>query len=157
VNVDTGCVFGGKLTALRWPEKELVSVPARRTYCEPARPFLPTPDSLTTQQAADTLLDAEDVLGKRIITTTLRGTVTVREENAAAALEVMSRFACNPRWLVYLPPTMSPCETSREPGLLEHPTEAFAYFRSQGVASVVCEEKHMGSRAVVVVCRDAVA
>ena len=41
-NIDTGCVFGGKLTALRWPEREFVSVPAARTYCEPARPFLPT-------------------------------------------------------------------------------------------------------------------
>ncbi len=40
VNIDTGCVFGGKLTALRYPEKEFVSVPAVRTYCEPARPFL---------------------------------------------------------------------------------------------------------------------
>jgi protein phosphatase len=43
MNVDTGCVFGGKLTALRWPEREVVSVPARRTYAEPARPFL-SPD-----------------------------------------------------------------------------------------------------------------
>ena len=49
---------------------------------------------------------------------------------------------------------MSPCETSGEPGLLEHPAEAFAYYRSQGAPQVVCEEKHMGSRAVVVVCRD---
>ena len=45
-------------------------------------------------------------------------------------------------------------ETSNEPGLLEHPAEAFAYFRGQGVPKVVCEEKHMGSRAVVIVCRD---
>jgi len=43
---------------------------------------------------------------------------------------------------------------ANEPGLLEHPAEAFAYFRSQGVPQVVCEEKHMGSRAVVVICRD---
>ena len=34
------------------------------------------------------------------------------EENAAAALEVMSRFALAPQWLAYLPPTMSPSETS---------------------------------------------
>ena len=66
----------------------------------------------------------------------------------------MSRFAANPKWLIYLPPTMSPCETSQEPGLLEHPAEAFAYYRHEGVTRVVCEEKHMGSRAVVVVCRD---
>jgi protein phosphatase len=41
LNVDTGCVFGGALTALRYPEKELVSVAAERVYCESARPFLP--------------------------------------------------------------------------------------------------------------------
>jgi protein phosphatase len=32
INIDTGCVFGGKLTAIRYPERELVSVPARKTY-----------------------------------------------------------------------------------------------------------------------------
>jgi protein phosphatase len=48
---------------------------------------------------------------------------------------------------------MSPCETSHESGLLEHPTEAFAYYRHEGVEQVVCEEKHMGSRAVVIICR----
>ena len=71
-----------------------------------------------------------------------------------AALEVMSRFATNPKWIIYLPPTMSPTETSHEPGLLEHPAEAFAYFRREGVPTVICEEKHMGSRAVVILCRD---
>jgi protein phosphatase len=157
INIDTGCVFGGKLTALRYPERSLVSVPARRTYSEPTRPFLGKDvpgGSLTAQQASDDLLDAEDVLGKRIISTRLRGNVTIRQENAAAALEVMSRFAVDPKWLVYLPPTMSPSETSRADGLLEHPAEAFAYYRAQGAAQVICQEKHMGSRAVVIVCRD---
>ena len=157
VNIDTGCVFGGKLTALRYPEKEFVSVPAARTYSKPSRPFLPEgrpAPALTAQQVHDELLDAEDVLGKRIIPTRLRGNVTIREENAAAALEVMSRFAADPRWLIYLPPTMSPCQTSGEPGLLEHPAEAFGYYRDEGVPRVVCEEKHMGSRAVAIVCRD---
>src|SRR5205085_10976579 len=92
--------------------------------------------------------------GKRIVTARLRATVTGPEANGTAALEVMSRFAANPKWLIYLPPTMSPCETSSEPGLLEHPAEAFAYYRSQGAPQVICEEKHMGSRAVVVVCQD---
>jgi protein phosphatase len=83
------------------------------------------------------------------------GRVTIPEENAAAALEVMSRFAIDPRWLVYLPPTMSPVATSERPDLLEHPAEAFSLYRRDGVPTVVCEEKHMGSRAVAVVCRDA--
>jgi PNKP (polynucleotide 5'-kinase/3'-phosphatase) family adenylyltransferase-like protein len=88
------------------------------------------------------------------VTTRLHHNITVREENALAALEVMSRFAANPKWLIYLPPTMSPTETTEKPGLLEHPAEAFAYFRREGVPRVVCEEKHMGSRAVVIVCRN---
>ncbi|MFL5385517.1 MAG: polynucleotide kinase-phosphatase [Longimicrobiaceae bacterium] len=155
LNVDTGCVFGGSLTALRWPERELVSVPAAREYAEPARPFLPRPGEEPAPD--DGLLELEDVSGKRFVETRLHRGVTIREENAAAALEVMSRFAANPRWLVYLPPTMSPSETTRAAGLLEHPAEAFAYYRREGVARVVCEEKHMGSRAVVVVCRDEAA
>lgn len=36
INIDNGCVFGGKLTALRYPEKEIVSVNALKTYFEPA-------------------------------------------------------------------------------------------------------------------------
>ena len=160
VNIDTGCVFGGRLTALRYPEREFVSVPAIRTYCEPARPFLPDgkpADTLTAQQAHDDVLDLDDVLGKRIVSTRLRGQVTIRDAHATAALEVMSRFAANPKWLIYLPPTMSPSETTAEPGLLEHPAEAFNYFRTQGVPQVVCEEKHMGSRAIVIVCQDELA
>lgn len=158
IDIDTGCVFGGRLTALRYPEMDLVSVPAARTYAEPARPFLvaePNAPDRTAQQLHDDLLDLADVTGKRYIATRLARTVTVREENAAAALEVMSRFAADPKWLIYLPPTMSPSETTAMPGLLEHPVEAFAYFAKQGIARVVCEEKHMGSRAVVVLCKDA--
>ena len=157
INIDTGCVYGGKLTALGYPERELVSVPAARTYYESVKPFLPEEEkapALTAQQQHDDVLDIEDVTGKRIVSTRLHHNVTIREENAIAALEVMSRFAANPKWLIYLPPTMSPSETTKEPGLLEHPAEAFSYYFNQGVARVICEEKHMGSRAIIIVCRD---
>jgi len=153
--IDTGCVFGGRLTALRYPERELVSVDAARMYYEPAKPMsVAAPPALSTQQQLDQVLDLDDVAGKHLIETSLRQGVMIREENAMAALEVMSRFAANPKWLVYLPPTMSPSDTTSREGLLEHPDEAFAYFRREGVQKVVCEEKHMGSRAVVVLCRD---
>jgi protein phosphatase len=39
INIDTGCVFGGKLTVLHYPEMEMVSVPARKQYAQPRRPF----------------------------------------------------------------------------------------------------------------------
>jgi protein phosphatase len=199
IDIDTGCVFGGSLTALRYPERELVLVPAARVYYEPARPIPPAseahmrlrpvstsampisvaletpalvlpateapvaigatsgaPASIrTAQQEQDDLLDIEDVVGRRTIATRLMGNVTIGEEHATAALEVLTRFAADPRWLIYLPPTMSPTETSRRPGLLEHPDEAFAYFSAEGVSTVVCQEKHMGSRFVAIVCRDA--
>lgn len=151
--LDTGAVFGGRLTALRWPERELVDVPAERVWYEPARP-------LSTEAPGGhdgRPLDLADVSGRRVVETRHAGRISVREENAAAALEVMSRFAVDPRLLPYLPPTMAPTATSRIEGYLEHPAEAFAQYAQEGVTRVVCEEKHMGSRAVALVCRDAEA
>ncbi len=161
--LDTGCVFGGKLTALRYPEQVLVSVPAARVYCEPLRPLaLPTeagsPGSggtLTAQHWDDRRLELSEITGKQIIATRLKRQILIQAENNAAALEVLSRFSVDPRWLIYLPPTMSPCETAADPEYLEHPREALQYYRSQGLNEVICQEKHMGSRAVVVVCRSA--
>ena len=167
--VDTGCVFGGRLTALRYPERELVSVPAEREHYPPARPLAATrTPAMDAAPAAPPVrgegaLDVADVLpltdgpsgtGRRYLDTG-RGRVAVDAGQAAAALEVMGRFAIAPQWLLYLPPTMAPASTSTVDGHLEHPAAALADFRRAGVARVVCEEKHMGSRALVLACRDA--
>jgi protein phosphatase len=155
--LDTGCVFGGRLTALNYPERTLVSVPAARVYHPPAKPFpaiSPAGDGSGAPVRRDPdVLDIADVSGSRVIETGYLPRVGLREAHAAAALEVMSRFALDPRWLVYLPPTMSPVATSTREGLLEHPEQAFSAYRSDGVDDVLCEEKHMGSRGVVLVCR----
>ncbi|MFF0742252.1 polynucleotide kinase-phosphatase [Streptomyces sp. NPDC004111] len=149
--LDTGAVFGGRMTALRWPERELVDVPAEKVWYEPVKPLVTDVPGGHDGRP----LDLADVAGRRTVNTREHGRIAVREENAAAALEVMSRFAVDPQLLTYLPPTMAPTATSRTEGYLEHPVEAFAQYRADGVAKVVCEEKHMGSRAVVLVCRDA--
>ncbi|UTC52687.1 polynucleotide kinase-phosphatase [Treponema sp. OMZ 803] len=184
IDIDTGCVSGGSLTALRYPEEELVSVPAHTMYCEPVKPLEAEccgtgsalihevaattamnrvePASSNTahntimslQQQDDDVLDIEDVTGRRIVQTRLKHNILIRQENSIAALEAVSRFAVNPKWLIYLPPTMSPCETSALDGFLEYPAEAIGYYKSRGVQAVVCEEKHMGSRAVLVICKD---
>ncbi len=151
--LDTGCVFGGHLTALRYPEKEVVQVPAEQVWYESVKPFPTVAEDARRARAGDEL-DLADVMGARVVQTGHHGRVTVRAENAAGALEVMSRFAIHPRWLPYLPPTMSPVATSTRPDLLEHPDEAFGAYAADGVTEVVCEEKHMGSRGVVLVCRD---
>jgi protein phosphatase len=168
--LDTGCVFGGSLTALSYPERILVSAPSARVYYEPAKPFpvaaqdpaasapLPgtagEPDTAAARREPG-VLDIRDVTGTRIIDTGYVPRIKIGEQNAAAALEVMSRFAIDPRWLLYLPPTMSPVSTAPDGDLLEHPDQAFAAYAGAGVREVVCEEKHMGSRAVVLVCRSA--
>ncbi|MDR1965106.1 MAG: polynucleotide kinase-phosphatase [Synergistaceae bacterium] len=146
--IDTGCVFGGKLTALRYPENELVQVSAGREYYAPSKPL-----QGETDDRGD-MLDINDVLGKLYISTRFHRGISIQEENSAAALEIMSRFSADPRWLIYLPPTMSPCEASGMEDYLEHPLEAMNYYRKRGAGAVVCEEKHMGSRAVIVLCRD---
>ena len=154
--LDTGCVFGGRLTALRYPEREIVAVPALTVHYAPIRPLAAVTLTVDAPRESGELI-LSDVVGKRAIATTLARNVTIKEENAIAALEVMSRWAIDPRWLIYLPPTMAPTATSKFEGLLEHPLEAFRAYSQAGVETVVCEEKHMGSRAIVVVCRDPAA
>lgn len=145
--LDTGCVFGGALTALRYPEREVVSVPAEREYFAPAKPLRPA-------TRTDGELRLEDVTGLRYIETSTLGRIKIEADQAAGALEVMSRFALHPSRLAYLPPTMSPVATSAREGLLEHPDEAFIQYGAWGIDTVICETKHMGSRGVLLVRDD---
>ena len=50
--------------------------------------------------------------------------------------------------------SMSPCATSELPNFLEYPTQALNYYKKRGIERVVCEEKHMGSRAILIICKD---
>lgn len=148
--IDTGCVYGGKLTAYRYPERDFVQVDAIKEYYTPEKPL----ENQDEEDLGD-LLTADDFNHKLHITTKLLPSIDIHENNACAALEIMSRFAADPHWLIYLPPTMSPCETSELDGYLEHPLEAFSYYKSRGIQNVVCEKKHMGSRAIIILCRNA--
>lgn len=165
--LDTGCVFGGKLTALRYPEREVVQVKAEKMWFKPAKPLSPGQSTELAEtgiagagistdhgERADGVLKISDVLGQQTIQTSIHGRISIREEQAAGALEVMSRWATDPRWMPYLPPTMSPVTTSKLPGYLEHPNEAFDSYNKAGIETVICEEKHMGSRAVVLLTRN---
>ncbi|MFN0092771.1 MAG: hypothetical protein ACKVWR_21260 [Acidimicrobiales bacterium] len=146
--IDTGCVFGGRLTALRWPERELVEVPAARIHYEPVRPLAPPAAARPVG-----LIDLGDVGGRRTIDTALLGPVVAPAPLAAAAMEALGRFAVDPRWLIHAPASYAPTPTAAE-GELEHPLDAFSYFDDEGVDRVVCEELHHGARAVLVLGRD---
>src|SRR5438067_5635456 len=80
--LDTGCVFGGRLTALRYPERELVSVPAAAVYYAPAKPFpanASAVDELPMRRDPD-VLDISDVTGSRVLETAYLKRIGVREE-----------------------------------------------------------------------------
>lgn len=147
--IDTGCVFGGKLTAYRYPEREFVSVNALQVYCESVKPL-----ELKQENNIGDMLKINDYQGKLYLQTSLIANIAIQENQLAAALEVMSRFSADPHWLIYLPPTMSPCATSNLEEYLEHPLEAFAYYQKKEIKNLVCEQKHMGSRAVIVLCKN---
>ncbi|HEX9940336.1 MAG TPA: methyltransferase domain-containing protein [Longimicrobium sp.] len=100
-------------------------------------------------------IDLADVAGERTVSTRLGGGVHVSASEAAAALEVMGRFAVDPRWLVYLPPTTPAAVAPAGAEALEHPSAALAYYRRRGVTGVALEELHGGRRVTAVVCRDA--
>jgi polynucleotide kinase-phosphatase len=147
--LDTGCVFGGSLSAMRYPEREVVQVPAEQTWAEPIRPL----EALNPEREPG-ILRLDDVQGRLRVETSTHGRIGINERQSAGGLETMSRWAIDPRRLLYLPPTMSPPKSSSVPGYLEHPREAFEYFLAEGITEVICEEKHMGSRATALLARD---
>lgn len=152
--VDTGCVYGGQLTAVRYPEKDLVQVQAHAVHYQPERPADTSPEpSPGTPAHQPSHISIEDLTGQKSIWTMSTGRVRINPDQAAAAVETMSRFALDPRWLPYLPATISPCDTSPLQDHLEHPDQALGYYASQKQPTVTCQEKHMGSRAIIAVAR----
>ncbi|MBI3924774.1 MAG: AAA family ATPase [Armatimonadetes bacterium] len=145
INIDTGCVFGGRLTALRYPEMELVSVPARRVHAQPARP-------LSSARPDSPAMPPEIPVGRRVVQTPGGKRILLREEEARAALETLRRLGVDPRWQIYLPARVPPARSRAD--LPEHPLEALETLRAQGVRRAVFEELHPGSRGVVVLCRE---
>ncbi|MBU5353501.1 polynucleotide kinase-phosphatase [Paenibacillus barcinonensis] len=150
VNIDQGVVFGGMLTAWRMPERESVSVTAKQDYARDAD----SPLKRWEQQrfAPPNIRKFKDGF---TVQTESRLNVTVQGELAQTALDTFSHYTVPLEELVYIPPTMSPPpgECSVE-GYMEHPQDAFRYYRSQGVTRMVAEKKHMGSRAVLLLFRD---
>ncbi len=99
-------------------------------------------------------ISLEDVAGEQTIDTRRGVSIQVGTEETAAALEAMSRFAVDPRWLIHLPAS-TPDAPMPGGEAAEQPAAAMAFYRSRGVRGVALEELHAGTRAVAVVCRDA--
>ncbi|SCB86986.1 MULTISPECIES: polynucleotide kinase-phosphatase [Priestia] len=150
VNIDQGAVFGGSLTAFQYPEKQFVSVKAKENYSG-------TEDNPLTQwqkKRLDPPNIARFLNGYSVLTDTY-GDIKVLEGTAKSAIDSVSHFTIPIEELIYIPPTMSP--TPKPPvleGYLEHPKEAFDYYQSNDVQTMVVEKKHMGSRGVLLLFKD---
>lgn len=149
INIDTGCSFGGKLTALQYPELTTYSFKAYNTY------YIGRKLEDVEDDTLNYIPDIKDYAKDQMVTMFDGTKILLKENDMRAAIQESSHYTVDPRWLVYVPPTMSPCETSTLDDYLEYPTEAFEYYKSNNVYNkVICERKHMGSRAVVIVCKD---
>ncbi|WP_310831562.1 polynucleotide kinase-phosphatase [Paenibacillus pedocola] len=150
VNIDQGAVFGGSLTGYRYPEQQFVSVRAHRDYArDPDSPLIRWERGRFSPPNLRKFVEGYSVM------TDAYGEISVRGDYVKAAIDSVSHFTIPLEELVYIPPTMSPTPSvSADEAYLEHPQEAFNYFRSQGVTTMVAEKKHMGSRAVLLLFRD---
>ena len=154
VNIDTGCVFGGELTALRYPERSTVSVPAHQIWCQPSRPM----HWIGVQKATITVDHSVSMAWtspRVLVSTTDRYNLNLDEGPFLQTALHLSDRGVHFRWLIYAPPTISPPTTSSLPGLLEHPAQAIDYYRKKGIGLLAARQMQHGTAVVIVLCRSA--
>lgn len=150
INIDQGVVFGGRLTAYRYPEKTFAAVPALSDYAQDPDSFL----NLARKERFNPP-NIQNYLKGYSVTTELHGEVKVKGEYVKAVIEDISHYTIPLEELVYIPPTMSPApDPSSLAEYLEHPREAFRYYRNKGINTMIAEKKHMGSRGILLLFKD---
>lgn len=150
INIDQGVVFGGRLTSYRYPEKTFVSVKAQKDYAA-------DPDSFLQKWKRERFSppNIQSLLTGYSVSTEDYGEIRIQEEYVKSSIEEISHYTIPIEELVYIPPTMSPTtEPSSFEDYLEHPKQAYEYYRQQGVTTMVVEKKHMGSRAILLLFKD---
>ncbi|NHC42066.1 polynucleotide kinase-phosphatase [Bacillus sp. MM2020_1] len=145
LNIDQGVVFGGSLTAYRFPERYLVSVKAKADYANvPDNPLKELESKRLAPPNISKFLDGYSVLTEQY------GEIALYADSTKSALDDLSHYTLPLEEIVYLPPTMSPTpKPSSLPGYLEHPSDAFDYYQANGVDTMIVEKKHMGSRGIL--------
>ena len=156
IDIDTGCVFGGKLTALRFPEKQLVEVPAIKEWVAPSRPLNWKPEAEVVVES-DPAMDMI-MVGQQAGFSTRSGYVIRLEETAVqASLIHFTKYAVNPRWLLTLPTPYAPVSQAQTSGFLEHPAQVFEHYETNGVESLSVQFFESPIRVIMVVCKDEAA
>lgn len=150
VNIDQGVVFGGALTAYRYPEREFVSVQAEKDYSEgKSNPLMELKKKRLNPPNIAKFLNGYSVLTETF------GEIKIPKEYAIPSIDLVSHFTVPIEEMIYIPPTMSPTpKPSALDDYLEHPKEAIDYYRSMGIERMVAEKKHMGSRGILFLFKD---
>lgn len=153
INIDQGVVFGGELTAYRYPEREFMSIKAKGDYSGAAD----NPLAEWEKNRLNPPNIGKFINGYSVLTDSL-GEVKIPQELVKPAIDAVSHYTIPIEQLVYIPPTMSPTpKPSGLPEYLEHPKEAIDYYRSNGITTLIAEKKHMGSRGILFLFKDKVA
>lgn len=150
INIDQGVVFGGELTAIRYPEKEYVSVQALENYSDGKSNPLKELD----RNRLNTPNIAKFLNGYSVLTDEL-GEIHIPKEYVIPSIDTVSHFTVPIEELIYIPPTMSPTPSpSTLVDYLEHPKEVIDYYRGMGIDKMIAEKKHMGSRGILLVFKN---
>lgn len=150
INIDQGVVFGGRLTAFRYPEQTIVQVEAKQDYAQ----VDDNPLAMLEAKRLDPPNIGKFMNGYTVETEAI-GAVKVSKETALPSIDLVSHHTVPLEELVYIPPTMSPTpKPAAEEGYLEHPNEAIAYYRELGITRLIAEKKHMGSRAILLLFKN---
>lgn len=150
INIDQGVVFGGELTAFQYPEQTLRSVKAFANYAG-------TEDNPILEAENKRFIppNVAHFINGFAVHTTSGDQITIPKENALAAMDTFSHYTLPLEQVIYIPPTMSPTpQTSALPDYLEHPADAFHYYKKNGIQKLIAQKKHMGSRAVIFIAKN---
>ncbi|MGE6376064.1 polynucleotide kinase-phosphatase [Peribacillus muralis] len=150
INIDQGAVFGGELTAFRYPERQVISVKASQNHSgDDENPLKEWERNRLNPPNIGTFINGYSVLTEKM------GEIKVQQDIVKSAIDKLSHHTIPIEQLIYIPPTMSPTPTpSSAAHFLEHPREAIDYYRSNGIQTMIAEKKHMGSRAILFLFRD---
>lgn len=150
INIDQGAVFGGELTAFQYPEQTFISVNSYANYAGTLdNPILEAKNKRFSPPNVTQFINGFTVH------TSNDEQITIPKENALAAMDTFSHYTLPLEQVIYIPPTMSPTpQTSALPDYLEHPVEAFNYYKKNGITKMIAEKKHMGSRAVIFIAKN---
>ncbi|TDL78498.1 polynucleotide kinase-phosphatase [Peribacillus frigoritolerans] len=151
INIDQGVVFGGALTAFRYPEGEFISVKAKQDYSGASEnPLKEWEKNRLNPPNIGKFINGYSVLTEDF------GEIKLHQDIVKPAIDTISHYTVPIEQLIYIPPTMSPTPSpSSLDDYLEHPIEAMNYYRSHGIQTMIAEKKHMGSRAILFVFKDA--